>query len=385
MRHLKPVTVAAACCAMVAVDAASAAGWAPHRTRWTVTSTVDPSSQANYLTSTTAFSVGDVWAVGAWYRPDLSTPGTLTEHWNGSRWRLVSSPNVTDGYNELYDVAGAAADDVWAVGYHNIAAYGSERTMALHWNGHRWSVVATPNLGSTANELEGVHAIAPDDVWAVGFGADPGGFAGHAIGLHWNGAGWRLTDLAPPGVRGSDLVGVGGTSTSDVWAVGSRDDSTLIEHFDGASWSVVPSPDGEGTVSALSAVTAVAPNDAWAVGSSESEAPGAKGSGEGSLILHWDGESWTVVPSPNGPNPSNALLDVVAYGSQDVWAGGLSYDDLQVTSRSLVERWDGSKWRIVQTPDPDADYNVVEGIAGMSPGHLWAVGAQGSGTLAMHS
>jgi hypothetical protein len=293
-------------------------------------------------------------------------------------------PNVTDGYNELYGVSGVAPDDVWAVGYHNISAYGSERTMALHWDGAEWSVVGTPNLGTGASELEDVHAFSRRDVWAVGFGDDPGSFAGHAIALHWNGHRWRLTDVAPPGSPGSALNAVGGTSPTDLWAVGNQGDQTLVEHFDGESWSVVPSPNGDAPTSGLAAVVAVAPDDVWAVGSSDADDPDHPGSGEGTLVLHWDGASWTVVPSPNGRNPSNALLDVVAFGPDDVWAGGLSYDDLQVTSRTLVERWDGSAWQVVRTPNPDPSYNVIDGLVGTDAKHVWGVGAQGSRTLAMH-
>jgi hypothetical protein len=381
MRVWTRVTVGL-CVGGLATSAAVVADAAPKH--WTVTATINPSAQANYLTAIASFTRDDLWAVGAWYRPDLSTPGTLTEHWNGSRWKLVPSPNVTDGYNELYGVDGIEPDDVWAVGFHNIAAYGSERTMALHWNGRRWSVVTTPNLGSAANVLHGVHAISSDDVWAVGFGDDPGGFTGHAIALQWSGSKWRLADLAPRGSSGSDLAAVNGTSADDVWAVGSSDGATLIEHFDGRSWSIVSSPNGDGATSTLSAVAAIAADDVWAVGSTESDASTPGGSGEDTLIMHWDGASWSVVPSPNGLSSSNSLLDVAAFGPDDVWAGGQSYDDLAVTSRTILERWDGSAWRVVRTPNPDADYDAIDGVAGPNPRHLWLVGARGSQTLAMH-
>jgi hypothetical protein len=377
------VVLAAAGMASLSLPASGALGAVPAGMHWTVMDTQDPSPQANYLTSTLAITPGDVWAVGAWYRPELSTPGTLTEHWNGSKWRLVPSPNVTDGYNELYSVSGIASDDVWAVGYHNIADYGSERTLAMHWNGRRWSVVKTSNLGTHASELEGVHAFAPDDVWAVGFGDDPGGFVGHAIAEHWNGHRWRLIDLAPMGSGGSELSAVGGSAPDDVWAVGWKDEHTLVEHFDGSSWSVVASPDGSAATSELSAVTSLSPDDAWAVGTSEDETPGKAQSTGDTLVLHWNGKSWRVVPSPDGPRAGNGLLDLAAFAPDDIWAAGFSYDDLGATAETLVEHWNGSTWRVVAAPSPDPDYNEIDGLAGTDARHLWAVGAQGSLTLAM--
>ncbi len=46
----------------------------------------------------------------------LSAYRTVTEHWNGTRWSLVRSPNATNGYNLLNGVGVVTANDVWAVG-----------------------------------------------------------------------------------------------------------------------------------------------------------------------------------------------------------------------------------------------------------------------------
>jgi hypothetical protein len=351
------------------VDLQAARGPSLDGRQWVVTQTVDPSDQANYLSDLKAFGGSDLWAVGAWYRQDLSTPGTLTEHWNGASWKRVKSPNVTDGYNELYGVDGAAPNDVWAVGFHNISAYGSERTMALHWNGLRWSVADTPNLGSNANLLRGVAVISPDDAWAVGYGDDAGGFRGKAIALHWNGSVWSTANPSQPG-RGAGLASVTALASNDVWAVGSDGRAPLAEHYDGSVWSVVPTPAIEGS---LYTVEAIAPDDVWAAGESD----------EATLLMHWDGKAWTVVPSPNGPLPSNELSDLVAAGPSQVWAVGVSYDDIAVQYTTLVERWNGRAWKIVTSPNPDPEYSDLEGVT-LADGTLWAVGATDRYTLAMH-
>jgi hypothetical protein len=216
---------------------------------------------------------------------------------------------------------------------------------------------------------------------------------GKAIAEHWDGSNWHLVNVAPPGSGGSELSAVDAVAPDDVWAVGTHAGSTLTEHFDGTAWSVVPSPNGDLGDGILSAVVAIAPDDAWAAGATGSDGGsraasrgdgGGGGGGETTLILHWDGSQWTVVPSPNGPNPSNVLDDLVAFGPNKVWAGGSSYDDLAVTSRSLVERWDGTGWRVVKSPNPDPDYTTLIGIGGRGPRDLWAVGAQGRLTLALH-
>jgi hypothetical protein len=363
---------AVASIAAIAVLASPAAG-APNGV-WRIVSSPSPSEQGNYLTSVASLAPDDVWAVGAWYRP-IATPGTLTEHWNGSSWAVVPSPDATQGYNELYGVDGVASNDVWAVGYHNIAEWGSEKTMTLHWDGSAWTIVPSADLGTQANILEDVEAISSSDVWAVGFGNNSGGNTGRAIAEHWTGSRWKLVRPPSPG-PGSFLAAVSAASSTDIWAVGGRTGHTLIEHYDGEAWTIVPSPAG-GVDGELLAVTARASDDVWASGTDE-----ATGS---TLMLHWDGSAWSVVPSPNGPKSENVLDDLAAFGANDVWAVGSSYSDLSVTSQTLAEHWNGIAWSVVPAPNPAGSYNALVGMGGLPGGQVWAVGATGSKTLALRA
>ena len=62
-------------------------------------------------------------------------------------------------------------------------------------------------------------------------------------------------------------------------------------------------------------MTAVAPDNVWAVGyyAGDQSAP------KSTLIEHWDGTQWTIVPSPN-PGNSNILNDVTFLSAADGWA-----------------------------------------------------------------
>src|SRR5690349_24760771 len=81
-------------------------------------------------------------------------------------WSLVSSPNPSTTSNYIRAVAAVSTDDLWAVGFYNNAS--SAQTLIEHWDGSAWSVVRSPNVGSD-NYLEEVDALAANDVWAVGF------------------------------------------------------------------------------------------------------------------------------------------------------------------------------------------------------------------------
>src|SRR5205823_6205371 len=88
-------------------------------------------------------------------------------------------------------------------------------------------------------------------------------------------------------------------------------------HWNGSQWTVVPSPT-VGAGSGLSAVTAKSANDAWAAGGYTD----VSGQPSRSLVLHWDGAQWSVVPSPNMGSGDNYLRGLAAVSSSDVWAVG---------------------------------------------------------------
>jgi hypothetical protein len=371
--------VTATLCTALLLALAGPAGAAVDASPWTVIPSPSPSTQANYLAGVETISATDAWAVGAWYRNNYSTPGTLTEHWDGVAWKVIKSPNSTQGYNEMRDVSAVSSTDVWAVGYHNQSSYASEKTMAMHWNGSAWAIVPTANIGRNANELFGVAAVSANDVWAVGFGGSISNESGQAFIQHWDGVAWTRSPTPDIGRGFGMFYDVEAVSATDVWAVGSHDGATLIEHWDGSAWTVVTSPNGARSDNALIGVSALATNDVWAVGESEANLAGD------SLVVHWDGSSWTVVPSVDGSKPFTSLSGVVAFGTSDVWAVGTTYDQITVSYRTFTEQWNGSAWTAMPSPNPSPEYDDLESVAGLPGGDVWAVGAADIDTLVLRA
>jgi hypothetical protein len=338
-----------------------------------------PSEHASYLDAVVPLSSSSAWAVGARYRSDPATPGTLTEYWNGTTWRVVPSPNTTDGYNELFGVDAISARNVWAVGYSNIANYGSERSLILRWNGRSWRIVPSPNLGTNANILYDVDVISSGDAWAVGLGNSTSLNAGRPLIEHWNGRRWSLVPSPDPGPGFVQLSGVSAVSATDVWAVGARNGHTFTAHWNGSSWQIVPSPDGARPSSRLLAVAAIAPDDVWAVGSTD----GASQSDV--LVEHWDGSAWSVVAAPDGALPQSVLTDVAALSPGAVVAVGFTVDPLLVNHRTLTEYFNGTSWSVVPSPNPSPEYNVTAGVGGLAGGDVWAVGNADEETLTLRA
>src|SRR5712692_5517563 len=135
--------------------------------KWSVVPSPNPNVVPSGLSGVAAVSAHDVWAVGG-SGSQMGGGQTLIEHWNGSHWQIVKSPNPGSIYNSLYGVTAVSATNVWAVGYY-VHTTGVTQTLIEHWNGSRWSVVKSPSPASMNNELFSVAAVSASDDWAVGF------------------------------------------------------------------------------------------------------------------------------------------------------------------------------------------------------------------------
>jgi hypothetical protein len=289
-----------------------------------------------------------------------------------AEWRVVPSANVQNANNTLYGVAAVALNDAWAVGVTSNPSAGTVRGLIKRWNGSQWTLYPSP-ITTTTTFLEDVTDIAPNDVWAVGSAWLDN--STRAITMHWDGSQWSAIP-APYVGSNSRFYAVSALSSNDVWAVGAysnNGEKTLIMHWDGAQWSHVPSPSPDGYDDVLFSVWALAPNDVWAVGDRDVAHENYR-----TLVLHWDGSAWSVVPSPNvGSGASNFLRDVVALSPNDVWAVGTHRGTPGGYLRTLTMRWNGSEWRVVYTPYVGAS-TVLYGLTVISPTELYAVGTSAS-------
>jgi len=313
--------------------------------RWTIVPSPSPGgSTAQSLLHGVAVRSGQAWAVG--YTQIGKARHTLTEHWNGSAWKLVPSPNPggTSGVSQLSAVAYSSRSRAWAVGYSS--AGGVDQAMIERWNGASWKVVNSPTLPGSS--LQGISVVSPSDAWAVGdVGTGPG--QSQTVIEHWNGASWSRVPSPNPGTTLQNLDSVSAVSASDVWAAGyysySGQIQTLTEHWTGGSWALVPSPDvGGGTnYNELGGVTAVSSSRAWAVGYY------GAGNAYHTLTLIWNGSYWNYVASPNPGSYSNYLNAVAMTSTSAPWTvGEATTQSGQVT---LTERWNGTKWRPVTSPN----------------------------------
>jgi hypothetical protein len=185
-------------------------------------------------------------------------------------------------------------------------------------------------------------------------------------------AAWSVVQSPNATPGNNELHAVASVSANDVWAVGTSDNTlgvnqTLILHWDGTAWGIVPSPTTGMVEGNLLGVAAVSTNDVWAVGSFLP----TKGGGQ-ALIEHWNGHKWSVVKNPS--TVGTGLQAVAAVSANDVWAVGNSSNASGV-SQTLIEHWNGKQWSIVASPSPSTQTNFLLGVTAVSTNDVWAVGS----------
>jgi hypothetical protein len=166
-------------------------------------------------------------------------------------------------------------------------------------------------------------------------------------------------------------------SASECWAVGyyyndNVISQTLIERWDGTSWAIVSSPNtSNADYNSLSGVTCVSASECWAVGYYFT----GDNFVDQTLIERWDGSSWSIVSSPNtSTTEANVLLGVTCVSASECWAVGYYYGLDDLISQTLIERWDGTSWTIVNSPNTNTQSNVLLGVTCGSVSDCWAVG-----------
>jgi hypothetical protein len=179
--------------------------------------------------------LGDCWAVGSRSGTACTTPGhicTLIEHNSGSGWVIVPSPDAATAYVDfLTSLTCKSASNCWAVGAYDDATKSRRLTLTEHYDGSSWAVVTSPNLAGRQEVLTGVNCATAGNCWAVGWRCcvSVGGQLVHRTLIeHNSGSGWVIVRSPNVSTEDSFLFGVKCVSTRFCWAVGGSTVGTLV-------------------------------------------------------------------------------------------------------------------------------------------------------------
>ncbi len=272
--------------------------------------TVDtPSRREGVLRAVSARTPNDVWAVGSQLPPGAPGLRTLIQHFDGTRWRVVPSPNKFKGTNVLNGVVAIAANDVWAVGGNGLPG---SRAMILHYDGVRWSIHNTPAIPPQA-DLTDIDIVAGGPAKMVAVGRRGGTSDRRQLVLSYDGTSWKRDTVNDPQQNSKEFDGVSGD-----YAVGSQSGSAVLRTFamrrtspaSPGAWRPVTSQNSGKGINVLFGVSArkrLQAERGFAVGYFET--PGFTSR---TLILELKDKPvrWTKVGSPNLTSLNNRLSDV---------------------------------------------------------------------------
>jgi hypothetical protein len=327
-----------------------------------------------------AASTTSAWAVGT---KEVTADRPLAEQWNGTAWSNVAIPVPADtGQASFSGVDDLSSTSAWAVGDWEETGSTMENTLIEHWNGTAWSIVPSPNPGGTTSgsdsELTSIAGTGPDDLWAAG-SFDIGGAFNAVLLEHWNGTAWSA--VAPPDEDGEEFAtAVTAVSSTDVWVVGDEgfDQATLADRWNGTTWTVTSTPTLQTTDSTnfLTGVSADGADNIWASGyeGNVNDANFAQ-----PYMLHWNGTAWTLTQLPNAGSEGSTLLGTTVLSPTDVWAVGRTGES-DGGALTLSEHYNGAAWSVSSSLDPGQlsglPQNTLTAVGSLSGGLLWAVGTQ---------
>ncbi|MFC8087179.1 hypothetical protein [Streptomyces sp. NPDC057340] len=291
--------------------------------------------RSNQISAIDAVSQQDAWAVGLY---EESRGAFLTQHWDGTQWRVVDAP-APDGIElagaGLLDVSARTADDVWAVGW--LIVVDSEvpnpdkpggtiqethaEAMLQHWDGEAWHLVPVPDAASLWTYS--VNALADDDVWVSGYTSDD-----RPAMLHYDGSSWSRVPVPYDGVNG-ELTDLEARGPNDVWAAGRKlvDDEdpghALLAHWDGRTWKQVPTPADAGRVNDLT----LAPAGVVVAGEQPDGTP---------YVMRLRHGRWSRPSVPPGGTDGSRYLTSVAWTPRGVTAVGYEEGATGLPSPSLL-------------------------------------------------
>ncbi|MBW8738754.1 MAG: hypothetical protein JF621_17035 [Streptomyces turgidiscabies] len=267
-----------------------------------------------------------------------SVPGRVS----APAWH-TSSAGTLGGNSSLFDIASVGPDAAWAVGAQSLA--GVNKGVILRWNGTTWQQESAPGVPETG-VWHAVDGVSAHDVWAYGWDE-----VGETL-AHFDGKRWTQAPLpAEKGYGFAKLAAVPGR----VWLVS----DTAINTYAHGGWQSTPIPHGV----FISAIEARNSHDAWAVGQFA-----YAGQPSRSVLLHWDGRSWTETAPAGGDLLATAVYQESA---RSVWVTALAPYVEDEPQKTKVLHWNGRTWRDVTGP---VDGLRASSVTGDGKGTVWVSG-----------
>ena len=270
-------------------------------------------------------------------------------------WTQLTAPSPQYGA-ALSGVSCVSSTFCEAVGY-KLGSGGRSTSLVERWNGTSVRVQKDP----AGEEALGVSCLSTAFCMEVGNSSDAHGYS-HANAARWNGTRWRTVSL--PAFAYDGLEAVSCWSRHGCVAVGTHMASAtsygrpLAERWNGKSWHAQKAPAATQWFNNLAGVSCVSGSRCLAVGQAFVD---ARGRDSRTLAERWNGRRWRIVNSPTlRKSYQPDLMAVSCISASDcVAVGGGS------SERSLILHWTGSQF-VRETPAAPHGGDLPPVLSGVS-------------------
>ncbi len=338
-------------------------------------------SVTGLLFSVAASSPGNAWAVG-----EAFDQAPLIEHWDGVKWQVTSSPQLSGKGGYLQVIAIVTPDDIWAIGEQfprempgggPAGEVSGSTALIEHWDGKNWTLVASPESKpdpQSATVVNSITVISAHDIWIAGAWVNHGLNPNTQTALleHWDGQKWtRVLDESAleqdtsAGAILSSTVNAGGQVLAGGTQIGNDQVyHAYLERWDGQQWHKVDTSSLGLHATNITALSAVSNSDMWAI---VEKVTTSGGSSLLRTIEHWNGTTWQQISAPGWLVGKNLnTWRILALGPRNVW--------VMNASPSVLAHWDGTAWHQVKLPDTELHLNTFVTGFTVSAGATWVVG-----------
>jgi hypothetical protein len=328
---------------------------------WSYVQPATPGTQAR-IDGMSCTTTTNCMAVGSYYSNDGPVPMGVVVSGGSSALKPAPRPSGA-GTAVFKGVSCTSTTNCIAVGSYDTGPSTSHKTLVERWNGTSWSIMSSPSGTNQHAYLRSVSCVNATNCTAVGdagYYAEP--YTNEPLILHFDGASW--SNVTPPTSYGT-LAAVSCPAVNFCDAVG-----TSAAHWDGSTWTVDAIVTHDGSYSGVSCTSATS---CLAVGSYY---PDSGTEGPTPMSSVWDGNTWAEMPTPvaDPREKSTELLAVSCSSSTSCNAVGRWYN--AISSRTLVEHWDGSTWTVVDSPNRfGANRNQLMAVSCAADDNCYAGGA----------
>jgi hypothetical protein len=328
-------------------------------------------------------------------RTDESCVAAGYQYGAGPAVALVATRSASGWVLATSTLKGIAATSIWCAAVTSCQLVGSETSNNENyplglpfsgvWNGHIVTGTSSPpdNTADGASRLLGVSC--PRTSWCVAAGGHGSSeyVADHTLLERWNGQRWARVSSGLP-VHGS-FEAVSCPSKSMCMAVGGETsadtDVPIVARWNGRTWSTKRLSQQAGTIR-LDGVSCADARDCSVVGQIQTK---PKFDATQSLVERWNGKKWRIQKTPTLAPEAAGLTSVscptarycLATGSVSQYFTGQS--DQSGYDSSYVLAWNGIKWSNSHVPLPvDRRFDDLNGVSCRAVAKCVAVGDVGA-------